>query len=98
MIVKKIIYLESSQVLALKYNHEKQLCTIGGHKQVLNKINVLIKEYFNLKKFPKLRVTTRNKYRYTFKYSWEKFINVIDKLENDEINIYDVENHGNIMR
>lgn len=97
---KKVLFLNNGQIIAIKLDHDSGLCTIGGHKSTFETLMILLTDYFQIPKadLPELRMTTRNKGRFTFECKLDKYTEVCQTLREEEFTLEDVLNHGSIMR
>lgn len=96
----EIIEGKGRPVIALKFNPEKRILTIGGNKFFKRNINSVMKHFFDLDFTEyELKFTQQNKIRYEIKnFTDDKFYSGLDNIENQGLQIQPTTNLLNIMR
>lgn len=100
MIDKRILYINESQMIGIKYNYKEQICTIGGLQKFQAFFEYILKKYFKLKKqdIYNFRLISWGKIKYSFLYDKIRYRRVLKRLCKDHFVIEKVKAHKRIMR
>jgi len=98
MSIEKYLITIEQTVLALRYDDDKRLITIGGNFRFRSVMECIINEGFDRHPAGFPLQTQKNKIRFTFKKDREGFVNGIEWLRGNGYSVEPVTKHGNIMR
>jgi len=98
MAIEKYLITFEQSVLALKYDGDMRLITIGGNFRFRPVMECIINEGFDRHPSIEPFMTQRNKMRFIFKKDREGFNGGVEWMRSNGYTVEIVTSHGNIMR
>ena len=97
MTEKYLVHLSDGGVVAMKHDLSQKTVTVGGLVRFRRSLESILTEYLKVS-VPQMRMTQRNKIRFSSFCTKKKFDDAMDLLQEHGVVVENVSNLGRVMR
>jgi hypothetical protein len=101
MFNKKMICLTDGNLIGIKFGEDIKTCIVGGQENLRERMENILLDFFGFENedvLPKFIISTKSKGKYTFPFTWEKYMKAVNTMRESNFTVIDVKIHGRLMR